>query len=197
MFFEISVLPLRGFVGVAGNFVGGRRLFFHRAGDGVLNVVNLLMILLIWSIAFTAAFVSVWMASILPLMSSVAAAVCLASSLTSLATTAKPLPASPARAASMVAFKASKFVCCAMLVITLMTLADLDAALAELGHVLLVSAATLTASVATLAASVRFWRFPWRWRSFLRTGGHGRHVLADLFGSGRHHVGLGGRFLGI
>src|SRR5687768_13459942 len=38
-------------------------------------------------------------------MSSVAFAVSCASSLTSLATTAKPLPASPARAASMVAFK--------------------------------------------------------------------------------------------
>ncbi len=72
--------------------------------------------------ASTAALVSVWIASILRLMSSVALAVCLASSFTSLATTAKPLPASPARAASMVAFNASRFVCCAMEVMTLMTL---------------------------------------------------------------------------
>ena len=37
-------------------------------------------------------------------------AVCVASDLTSLATTAKPLPASPARAASIVAFSASRLV---------------------------------------------------------------------------------------
>ena len=47
-------------------------------------------------------------------MSSVARAVSCASSFTSLATTAKPLPASPARAASIVAFSASRFVCSAM-----------------------------------------------------------------------------------
>ena len=55
-------------------------------------------------------------------MSWVALAVSLASSLTSLATTAKPLPASPARAASMVAFSASRLVCSAMLLMTLITL---------------------------------------------------------------------------
>jgi len=43
-------------------------------------------------------------------ISSVALAVWVASDLTSEATTAKPLPASPARAASMVAFKASRLV---------------------------------------------------------------------------------------
>ena len=41
----------------------------------------------------------------------VASAVCFARSLISLATTAKPFPASPARAASMVALSASKLVC--------------------------------------------------------------------------------------
>ena len=51
-----------------------------------------------------------WIASIFRLMSSVAVPVSLASSLTSLATTAKPLPASPARAASMLAFRASSLV---------------------------------------------------------------------------------------
>ena len=49
--------------------------------------------------------------AIRPLMSSVAAAVCWASSLISLATTANPLPAEPARAASMVALSASRLVC--------------------------------------------------------------------------------------
>ena len=54
-------------------------------------------------------------------MSSVARAVSWARSLTSPATTAKPLPDSPARAASMVALRASRLVCSAMLVITLIT----------------------------------------------------------------------------
>ena len=72
--------------------------------------------------ASTARLVSAWMASIFRLMSSVALAVSLASSLTSLATTANPLPASPARAASMVAFRASRLVCWAIEVMTLMTL---------------------------------------------------------------------------
>jgi hypothetical protein len=47
-------------------------------------------------------------------ISSVARAVWLDSPFTSAATTAKPLPASPARAASMVAFNASRLVCRAM-----------------------------------------------------------------------------------
>jgi hypothetical protein len=50
-------------------------------------------------IASTAPPESVWIAPMRSLISSVALAVCVASSLTSLATTAKPLPASPARAA--------------------------------------------------------------------------------------------------
>ena len=54
-------------------------------------------------------------------MSSVALAVCTARDFTSEATTANPLPASPARAASMVALSASKFVCPAMLRINLTT----------------------------------------------------------------------------
>ena len=55
-------------------------------------------------------------------MSSVALAVCLANSFTSVATTANPLPASPARAASIVAFNASRLVCSAMSWITSITL---------------------------------------------------------------------------
>ena len=69
------------------------------------------------SIAPVAWLVSPWIASILLLMSSVARPVSCASSLTSVATTAKPLPASPARAASIVAFSASRLVCSAIEVI--------------------------------------------------------------------------------
>jgi hypothetical protein len=54
-------------------------------------------------------------------ISSVALAVWLASDLTSAATTANPRPASPARAASMVAFSASRLVCSAIAVISLTT----------------------------------------------------------------------------
>ena len=51
------------------------------------------------------------MSSIALFIFPVAEAVSLARSLISFATTAKPLPASPALAASMVAFKARRFVC--------------------------------------------------------------------------------------
>src|SRR3546814_2256332 len=54
-------------------------------------------------------------------MSSVALAGCVASPLASPATTAKPLPDSPARAASMVALSASRLVCSAMSVIIFTT----------------------------------------------------------------------------
>ena len=66
-----------------------------------------------------------WVATCIPaiwlLISLVALAVCAASALTSCATTAKPRPESPARAASMVAFSASKLVCSAIDVIRLTT----------------------------------------------------------------------------
>ena len=54
-------------------------------------------------------------------ISSVALAVWLASAFTSEATTANPRPDSPARAASMVAFNASRFVCAAIEWINLTT----------------------------------------------------------------------------
>ena len=54
--------------------------------------------------------VTVWISVIWPMISAVARVVCAASCFTSPATTAKPLPASPARAASMVAFRASRLV---------------------------------------------------------------------------------------
>ncbi len=69
---------------------------------------------LIEPLASTVCLVACWMAVILLVMSSVARAVWAARLFTSWATTAKPRPASPARAASMVAFKASKLVWPAM-----------------------------------------------------------------------------------
>ena len=65
-------------------------------------------------IAATAAVVEVCTPAICPLISSVARAVCAASAFTSEATTAKPLPAAPARADSMVALSASRLVCSAI-----------------------------------------------------------------------------------
>ena len=80
------------------------------------------MISLICAMAATAAAVSAWMVSMRRPMSSVARPVSWASSLTSPATTAKPRPASPARAASMVALSARRLVCWAIDVMTRMTL---------------------------------------------------------------------------
>ena len=71
--------------------------------------------------AATASFVAAWIWVICASISSVALAVWVARLLTSEATTAKPLPASPARAASIVAFNASRLVWLAMLVIRLTT----------------------------------------------------------------------------
>src|SRR5208337_4075631 len=103
----------------------------------------------IWPIAATAPLVSDWMLSIFRLMSSVALAVSLASSFTSFATTAKPFPASPARAASMVAFSASRFVCCAIEVITLITWPISALLWPSLVIVRLVASAERTAAFAT------------------------------------------------
>ena len=72
-------------------------------------------------IAVTASRVSAWIAAIWAPISSVALAVWLASDLTSEATTAKPLPASPARDASMVALSARRLVWAAMSLMRLTT----------------------------------------------------------------------------
>ena len=69
-------------------------------------------------IAPTDSWVAAWMPDICWLISPVAFAVCSASAFTSDATTAKPRPASPARAASMVAFSASRLVWPAMVLIS-------------------------------------------------------------------------------
>jgi hypothetical protein len=68
------------------------------------------------SIALTTSLVAVCTAEICEEISPVAFEVCSASVFTSIATTAKPLPAS-ARAASMVALRARRLVCAAMSVI--------------------------------------------------------------------------------
>ena len=72
-------------------------------------------------IASTATRVELCTASICSAICSVALAVCTASDLTSDATTAKPRPASPALAASIVALSARRLVCPAMLRIKLTT----------------------------------------------------------------------------
>ena len=76
-----------------------------------------------WAISSTeatASWVSSCMALIMDVISSVDWAVWWASSLTSPATTAKPFPASPALAASMVAFSARRLVCSAIWLMTFM-----------------------------------------------------------------------------
>src|SRR5665213_4134670 len=91
------------------------------------------MVELIILIEPTASWVAVCMPAIWTPISSVALAVCPASALTSWATTLKPRPASPARAASMVALSANRLVCSATEVISLITspirLAACDSAL--------------------------------------------------------------------
>ena len=72
-------------------------------------------------IAPTNSCVAVCMLAICEPISSVALAVCEASAFTSWATTAKPRPASPARAASIVALSARRLVCSAIAVISFTT----------------------------------------------------------------------------
>ena len=71
--------------------------------------------------ASTEVLVDVWINPTFWPISAVALAVCSASALTSWATTAKPRPASPARAASIVALSASRLVCSAIAWIRLST----------------------------------------------------------------------------
>jgi len=78
-------------------------------------------------------------------ISSVALPVWLARFLTSEATTAKPLPASPARAASIVALSASRLVCSAMSLISVSTLPIRSAASTRLWTVWSVASALSTA----------------------------------------------------
>ncbi|BAE51460.1 hypothetical protein amb2656 [Paramagnetospirillum magneticum AMB-1] len=86
-----------------------------------------------------------------------ARAVWLARVLTSLATTAKPLPASPARAASMVALSASRLVCDAMSLIRATTVPILPTASARLLIRVVVRIASAEASPATLTERATRW----------------------------------------
>ena len=97
---------------------------------------------------------SLCIASILPPMSSVALAVSRANSFTSLATTANPRPASPARAASMVALSASRFVCSA---IEVMTFTTLPISALELPRASIVLDAVPAMSTACLATEAACW----------------------------------------
>ena len=89
------------------------------------------MVATIPSMAPTVPLISLLTASIWAAISSVALAVWLASDFTSPATTAKPLPASPARAASMVAFSARRLVWPAMALINSTTSPIFSAAAAS------------------------------------------------------------------
>src|ERR1044071_6196922 len=84
--------------------------------------------------ASTASRVECWIAPTWLAISSVAHEVWLASALTSAATTAKPLPASPARAASIVAFSANRLVCAAIFEISPASRADTLRGLVERAH---------------------------------------------------------------
>jgi len=110
-----------GFLDAAGNLLGRRSLFFDRGRDRNADLIDSAITSATLRIAVTVASLEVWIAAICSDISVVAFAVWPASDLTSDATTAKPRPASPARAASMVALSASRLVCAAMLWINVTT----------------------------------------------------------------------------
>ena len=87
-------------------------------------------------------------------ISSVAFAVCVASACTSEATTTKPLPASPARAASMVALSASRLVWPAIDEISVTTSPIFAAALFSISMVALVRRTCAVARLTTIADSL-------------------------------------------
>jgi hypothetical protein len=101
---------LDGLLNRAGHLLGGGSLLLHRAGDGCLPVGDLRDDRAgLADRGHGGGGVALDRPSRRP-MSSVALTVSCASSSTSFATTAKPFPTSPARAASIVALSASRFV---------------------------------------------------------------------------------------
>src|SRR5690349_21625046 len=100
-----------------------RRLALLLDRGGIAEVISLIcaMVCVMPLIAATASLVDCCMAATWPEISSVAFAVWLASAFTSEATTAKPRPDSPARAASMVALSASRVVCASIEWVSLTT----------------------------------------------------------------------------
>ena len=111
----------RGLLHVARDLLGRRTLLLDRRGDRGRDLVDLADRLADALDRRHRVPVEAWMAAICAPISSVAFAVWLARFLTSDATTAKPLPASPARAASIVALSASRLVWPAMSLISLTT----------------------------------------------------------------------------
>src|SRR5947209_10686163 len=119
--------------------------------DAEMPAVISLISAMVWvipPIAATASLVEVCIAVTWAEISSVALAVWLASALTSEATTAKPRPDSPARAASMVALSASRLVCAAMLWISFTTSPIFSAPVESACTVELVRSASCTALLA-------------------------------------------------
>ena len=112
-------------------------------------------------ISSTAPLVASWMAATCWEISSVAREVWLASALTSAATTAKPLPASPARAASIVAFSASRLVCAAILEISPTTEPIRSAASSSERMVWLVRSVSATAERAISMPRAACWPISW------------------------------------
>jgi hypothetical protein len=126
-------------------------------------------------------------ASIFLVISSVAFWVCTASALTSEATTAKPRPAAPARAASMVEFSANSVVCLAICAIRLTTLPIAAEDSLRRSTLRLASRAAALAWSASLLASRTWAPILCRMGEFvggLREGGRGRMRRAGAPGEG-------------
>ena len=128
--------------------------------DVAIALTSSMVALMPW-IAPTASLVAPWICAIRVPISLVASAVWLASVFTSDATTANPLPASPARAASMVALSASRLVCSAMPVMTLTTSPISTLALPSSTMRWLASCASVSAWVATWCASLALAATAW------------------------------------
>ena len=136
---------------VAGNLLRRRALLFH--GPAIADAISLISLIVAEMplMAATASLDEFWIDETWAPIWSVALAVCSARLLTSDATTAKPRPASPARAASIVALSASKLVWLAISLISLTTSPMLAASLNRPCTVELVRSASPTAFCAIAA----------------------------------------------